>query len=281
MISLIICSRSSEISAELQQNIAETISCEYEVVTIDNSQNQYDLFHAYNVGAGRAKGDILCFMHDDIRFHSMGWGANVQRTLLDKSIGMLGVFGSHFMSSAPLYWWHMPFISQFSINTDGGIQEYQEHLDYYQDSMAEVAVIDGVCMFIRADLFPDVRFDEEYYTGFHAYDMDLSMQVQKIGLKVCVTKDVLIEHFWSEDSMKNEQYAVMLDRNMNAFASKWASDLPIVRGLDLPDDALQRLDNLCKNAYESQRLQGSKAYRLGKFLLRPSRATLHKLIIRH
>ena len=281
MISLITCSRTSEISAELQQNIADTIGCEYEMVIIDNSQNQYDLFRAYNAGVERARGDILCFMHDDIRFHTTGWGMNVQQILSDKTIGLLGVFGSHFMPKAPLYWWASPYISQYSINTDNGVQSLQEHLDFYQGNMAEVAVVDGVCMFMRADLFPEVRFDEEHYLGFHAYDMDISMQIQSKGLKVCVTKDVLLEHFWSEASMKNEQYAAMLDKNMNVFASKWADYLPIVRGVAMPEDAEQRLNNLCKDAYESRRLQRSKAYRLGKFLLHPSRASLHKLFVHH
>lgn len=281
MISIIICSRTSDVSLELQQNIAGTIGCDYEIVVIDNSRNEFDIFRAYNVGISRTNGDVLCFIHDDIRFHSSGWGENVQQILSDKAIGLLGVFGSHFMPKAPLYWWSSPYISQYSINTDNGVQSLQEHLDFYRDNIAEVAVVDGVCMFMRADLFPELHFDEERYSGFHAYDMDLSMQVQKMGLKVCVTKDVLLEHFWSEASMNIEQYAAMLDKNMNVFASKWADLLPIVRGVDLPDDALQRLDNLCKDAYESQRLQRSKAYRLGKFLLHPSRDTLRKLMKRH
>ena len=103
------------------------------------------------------------------------------------------------------------------------------------------------------------------------------MQVQQLGLKVCVTKAVLLEHFWSENTMKNERYAVMLDRNMTAFAQKWADSLPVVRGIELPAEILHRLDNLCGDAYESQRLRRSKAYRLGKFLLHPSRATWHQL----
>ena len=66
MISLIICSRTADISDELKQNIATTIGCEYELCVIDNSRNEYSIFTAYNEGVRRAKGDILCFMHDDI-----------------------------------------------------------------------------------------------------------------------------------------------------------------------------------------------------------------------
>ena len=60
MISCIICSRRPDISAELKENIASTIGCEYELVVIDNSKNEYSIFSAYNEGVRRAKGDILC-----------------------------------------------------------------------------------------------------------------------------------------------------------------------------------------------------------------------------
>ena len=41
MITLIICSRNSDISNELKRNIAITIGVEYELVVIDNSKNDY------------------------------------------------------------------------------------------------------------------------------------------------------------------------------------------------------------------------------------------------
>jgi len=68
MISLISCSRNSDISLKLKDNIAATIGCDYELVFIDNSKNSYNIFQAYNEGVSRSKGDILCFMHDDVIF---------------------------------------------------------------------------------------------------------------------------------------------------------------------------------------------------------------------
>ena len=70
MISIVICSRKKDVSVELKKNIAETNGCEYEMVVIDNSRNKHNIFHAYNEGVSRAKGEILSFMHDDILFHS-------------------------------------------------------------------------------------------------------------------------------------------------------------------------------------------------------------------
>lgn len=59
MISCIICSRQPDISAELKENIATTVGCEYELVVIDNSKDEYSIFSAYNEGVRCAKAYLL------------------------------------------------------------------------------------------------------------------------------------------------------------------------------------------------------------------------------
>ena len=81
MISIIICSRKADISQGLKDNIAATIGCEYELCVIDNSHNEYNIFTAYNEGVSRAKGDILCFMHEDVKYISNGWGEKVYKSI--------------------------------------------------------------------------------------------------------------------------------------------------------------------------------------------------------
>ena len=81
MISLIICSKYDHLSDNLIRNIDQTIGTEYEIVHIDNSQHQYSIFSAYNEGVRRAKGNVLCFMHEDLHFHTDKWGAKVQEAL--------------------------------------------------------------------------------------------------------------------------------------------------------------------------------------------------------
>lgn len=74
MLSLIVCSRTNDISNELKENVSTTIGCDYEWVVINNSQNQYSIFSAYNEGVSRAKGDVLCFMHEDVLFRTNNGG---------------------------------------------------------------------------------------------------------------------------------------------------------------------------------------------------------------
>ena len=171
-----------------------------------------------------------------------------------------------------MYWWSSPFISQYSINNEDGEARLNDTRDYFYGNVADVVAIDGLCFFIPKSLFEFIRFDDRTYTGFHAYDMDISMQIQELGKRVCVTDVLTIEHFWSEDSFGNKKYMAKLDENLNLFYQKWKDRLPIVRGLDEPEIVMARLNNLCIKAYDATRVRKSKAYRLGRMLLKPLKA---------
>ena len=95
MISIIICSRKTGSLRELEQNIAETVGFAFETVFIDNSENKYSIFEAYNEGVRRAKGEILCFMHDDVLFRSSNWGNAIMNHFHEsESIGLIWLCGS-------------------------------------------------------------------------------------------------------------------------------------------------------------------------------------------
>lgn len=271
MISIIVCSRKPDIPVELKQNIAETIGCDYELVVIDNSRNQYSIFQAYNEGVKRAKGEIFCFMHDDILMHTSGWGRIVAKEFEDDSIGMIGVAGSHIMPKAPMYWWSSPFIAQYNWETDGETTKKNITIDTFDGELADVAVVDGLFFCIPQKLFAVLRFDDKDYFGFHAYDMDMSMQVQTLGKRVCVTRGFIVEHFWSERQFQNTKYMALLDENMEVFFNKWKDSLPIVRGVNEPKIVIERLNNLFIAAYDSKKARQSKAYKLGRLLLAPFR----------
>ena len=269
MLSIIVCSRECDISDNLRKSISQTIGCEHELVIIDNSKGTYSIFSAYNEGVKRAKGDIFCFCHEDILFHSTDWGSLVQNVFSDDSIGVVGVIGTHFLPNAPMYWWSSPFISQYSINNDKGDVQLNDNREYFHGNLADVVAVDGVCFFIPRPLFDTIRFDDRAFNGFHVYDMDICMQVQGLGKRVCVTDVLTIEHFWSEDSLKNEEYMDMLDNNLNVFHEKWKHQLPMVRGIDVPGSVVEKVNVLCIQAYDSIRARKSKAYRIGRFLLKP------------
>lgn len=196
MISIIICSRTPKIGHTLSQNIEETIGCVYELIIIDNSENKYSIFEAYNIGIKKSKGDYWCFMHDDILFHTQSWGLQLMRVFeKDLKIGLLGVAGAKVKTKMPSGWWDCPNDLK-NINIIQHFPDKDKELVYMgwqtDNQIEEVAVIDGVFMFARKKEYIFFNKDD---SGFHNYDLYLSAIYNKHNFKVVVTNSVLIEHF--------------------------------------------------------------------------------------
>lgn len=281
MISIIICNRKHLIDLSLQKNIQNTVGVGYEIVTIDNAQGEYNIFQAYNEGVRRAKGDILCFMHDDILFQSNNWGALVEDLFKkNEEMGALGVAGGHIMYNCPCSWWDSNITSThvFTLDPAGNLDEslHREYVDNM--TTAEVASIDGLWMCIRRNLFDTIHFDDKTYSGFHCYDSDICMQILMAGYQIMVTYDINILH--KGKGNLNEQYY----QSLELWHNKWHDYLPVARGLSITNKELMihqqyglKLYEQRKELLELYRRLQSPEYRLGHFLLKPVRFLKRKL----
>lgn len=196
MISIIICSRTKAISNTLSENIKNTIGCHYELIVIDNSENKYSIFEAYNLGILNSKGEFLCLMHDDIFIHTNGWGTIINGIFREEQqIGLIGIAGAKIKTKMPSPWWNCPedqkvicIIQHYANN-----QKEKMLLGFENCSnIAEVVIIDGVFMAMRKD--DNILFDTTL-KGFHNYDLNISFEYKKQGYKVVVTSQVIIEHY--------------------------------------------------------------------------------------
>lgn len=271
MISIVVCTRTSHLPTEVKLNVEDTIGCKFELVEIDNSGNKYSIFEAYNEGVSRSTGNVLCFMHEDVLFRSQGWGATIEKHFREnEEIGLIGFAGTHFLPDTPMYWTASPFVSQRNLNNDQGIVKEHFHEGWFGDNdLIEVVAVDGFCFFVKNKMFDRISFDAKTYKGFHLYDMDICMQVIEAGYKVCVCRDILIEHCWSEKKMYSKQGSELFLYNLGLFTKKWKGRLPIHRGLQLPTSVYKRVNNLCKRAYMGENTHKSKEYRIGYVLLHP------------
>ena len=91
MISIIICSRFQSISKKLKDNIENTVGVVHEIICIDNSKSQYDIFSAYNEGVKRSQYPLLCFMHEDILHYTNDWGKLLINHFRDLKVGLIGI----------------------------------------------------------------------------------------------------------------------------------------------------------------------------------------------
>ncbi len=221
MISLIICSRTPTITETLKTNIKATVGVAYEIVLIDNSANSFNIFEAYNLGVKQSKYPYLCFMHDDIIYHTENWGALVLRHFGDEKTGAIGIAGTPYVPYLPGSWWGGDLVN---INILPIEPENKNPIIHKcpptSTNKNKVVVLDGVWFCIRKTVFESISFDEVNYSGFHHYDVDTSMQVSKAGYDVYCVFDILVQHLSKGDMNKTWL------KNALVFNKKWKSDLP-------------------------------------------------------
>lgn len=280
MISIIICSRTPDISQSLKDNIAETIGVEYELIAIDNSKNEYSIFSAYNEGVRRSKGDILCFMHDDVLYHTNNWGEKVIKHFNEEQIGLIGIVGTHFLPHTASGWYWT------RVNSGGCIQRFlidskhyesKVHIDLSrmngQTSIRAVAV-DGMWFCIPKSIFKSVLFDERTFTGYHCYDLDICLQIIKNGMHVHIVSDIILEHASCGD------WTPEWSKNSLLLFEKWENSLPQIAGAQISNYEISIREEMAEDVFtwmsayaqcnaELQNIRRSKAYKLGKFILKP------------
>lgn len=206
----------------VKDNISATIGVPFEVIGIANSGGKMSISKAYNLGAKQSQFEILCFMHEDIRFHTDGWGLILHGLLQDRSIGLVGIAGSISRADFPAQWGsHEPHLRTRLIqHDDHGVAGYVE-FNPKQEKCADVAMVDGCWTGCRREVWQEHPFDEETFQGFHLYDEDFSFQIST-QWRICVTFDILVEHF-SPGGYNRKWFEAA-----EIFHRKWKHRLPIL-----------------------------------------------------
>ena len=224
MISIIICSRSSQISSSLIENIRQTIGCEYELIVADNSTNQYNIFSAYNWGISQSKFPYLCLMHDDIEFVTKNWGLKILDYLSTPNIGFIGIAGGQAVLRVPFDWTsYNPFCNIIHVyySADKKLITENKILPKIPSiTIQSVVTLDGVFLCARRELFNEIKFDESF-NDFHCYDLDITTQAFVKGYKNCFVHDIDIKHF--SMGKFDKTYIISLLR----FQNKWKHLQPI------------------------------------------------------
>ena len=226
MISVIICSVNPIQLQNISKNIAETIGLPYELIEIDNTNSKKGICSIYNDAAAKAKYNYLCFVHDDVKFHTMSWGGILSDLLNKADIGLVGVSGTTYKSVIPSSWTACKK-DFYRINTiqhsDENINPLKYNINPDLISFSEVAIVDGVFLATRKEVISEFSFDEISLKGFHGYDFDLSMQITQ-KYKIVVTHQILLEHF--SPGKYNHQWL----SDIIFLHKKWKNNLPIYIG---------------------------------------------------
>jgi len=170
-------------------------------VVMDEVGKSESIFHKYNEGvhqhvqSGVTAGDIFCFLHEDVKILDPFFAEKAELVFKDKQdVGMLGVVGtSEFLESGG--WWHASSekLRGHIIQENNGMKNHliKGPVGYYDDLVA----LDGLCFFIRSSIFMEdkIRFDEETYSGYDFYDIDICLSILEKGYRIA-SADILVEH---------------------------------------------------------------------------------------
>lgn len=247
MISIITCTRSTLEGEHLYNNIKSTVGIPFELITINNEENKHDIFNAYNIGKNKAIYPIICFVHDDVKFISQNWGEKIIKHFEeDLDTGLLGIGGTNLIHKIPTIWWassisgKLDFVCQNLVDTDRNdpsqsCRRCSPNIEGLRKK--QVLLLDGIFLCIKKEILQKISFDEITYSGFHFYDMDMSLQIWKAGYKSFCIYDVLLEH----RSVSN------IDRSWitsaRKFYKKWGTYLPINTNELSKDDFINSASN--------------------------------------
>lgn len=222
MISIIICSRNERLDPKLVSNINSTIGVPFEIIAVDNSANNLTIFEAYNNGISKSSGSILCFMHDDVLYHTQNWGDKVYTYFENERTGAIGIAGSPYVPQMLGSWWGGNLVNQQLLDTKSENPTLQtKSVSGNIQDKSEVMVLDGVWICIKKSLFETICFDNSTFNDYHFYDIDICLQIHQMNFKIFVVYDILIEHLSS--GKLNSQWII----NANKFNEKWKRKLPL------------------------------------------------------
>lgn len=193
MISIIVCSINKQRLENLQANLAAFCTTDYELIAYRNVQNE-GLCQVYNKCAAKAKHNTVCFLHEDVLFHTKGWDEKIINALIDKNIGVIGVMGGRYKSAFGLGW-RDGKTDFYRFRSMSGLENGK--LLYYnpgEENLSQVVCLDGAFLCCRKDLWQQFLFDEINFKGFHFYDTDFTFRVAQ-KFKNFVINDLLLEHF--------------------------------------------------------------------------------------
>lgn len=195
-------------------------------VNLVDYSKDFNFSEKCNLGAVKAKGEILIFVNDDIEPISPDWIQTLVAFLEDPTVGATGpllLFDNGLIQSAG----HVNpgpgvFARNFSVQASvaGG---------WPLELNREVSGLTGACLAVRTETFFEVGgFFEELPLNYN--DVDFGFKLQMLGYRLVWTPDAALYHFESKsrETRVSDIESSNLDRHWGRFVSAQKTD-PFIR----------------------------------------------------
>jgi hypothetical protein len=187
----------------------------HEIIGIHDAKS---LCEGYNRGAGKSRGELLIFSHDDVKIVTPDFAARLISSL--QSCDVVGVVGSEYLSGATWFGSGWPYLrGQFGMPAESGDGVRSFIFGLHGGTTAQVQVMDGFFLAARRSATLKVPFDEKTFDGWHMYDVDFTFSAHLAGLRCAVCNDQLMIH--QSHGKFDDRWAYYQDR----FVKKHESNL--------------------------------------------------------
>lgn len=230
MISILVCSINPDLLAQLRANLESTIGVPFEFIAIDNRNSNKGICKVYNELLEQANYSIALLIHEDILFRTNEWGKILVNYFNnDEKLGLIGVAGGSLKTKAPSTWWDVgngyTALSLFQHHPNGSIEYCYENSWQLGETEKEAKMLDGVFLALRRNV--DIKFNDKI-TGFHNYDLSISVEYAIRNYKILVVKNILLEH------ISNGKIDEKWIESSHSFYKLYKNLLPVF--LDTPPD---------------------------------------------
>ncbi len=134
------------------------------------------LIRGLNQGAALARGDHLCFLHNDTEMLDPHWLGKLAAAVgPGRKIGLAGLYGARYVRRDGTY-------------LGRSIVHCLAEGPAMRAPVVEVAVVDGVCLFVPRAVLAEIGGFDESYGFLHGYDRDLSLAVRATGRRCAVVR---------------------------------------------------------------------------------------------
>ncbi len=155
MISLVCCYNNLQQYKDMQKSL-ENQTVEYELIGIDNREGKYkSAASALNAGGGRAHGEILIFLHQDIIFEKENSLENFVKAIPNDKDSIVGLYGA----------------------SHGKRKKIAENL-------YEAETLDECCVAMHKTVWKRLKFNEDICNGWHLYVVELCLRAGEQGILI-------------------------------------------------------------------------------------------------
>lgn len=237
MFSFVVCSIHPQRAEALRRNLEATVGVPFELIVKDNRGTGKGICQVYNEAAAEARFDLLGFLHEDIAFRTPDWGGIIAAQLRQPGCGAIGFAGSSVKSRALSGWAVRPGVCENYAQPDRKHPEvvHRFRTENEPRNFVPAVCLDGLCLFVRREVWSEIRFDERTFRGFHAYDLDFTTAVAR-RYRNYVCMNILVEHF------STGAYSRSWVRETMLYHDKWRDSLPMFAGEPLSARETERME---------------------------------------